>query len=197
MDDGWVNVPAIHEPIVQIRAKRVTVELQRPNISGSQVASPFSLSIGFHKIRWLCLTPLDIPSSRRLPQEVSPPMLVERGIPFERQIGSLIPRRLVPLKRWVSISVKSRSGWTTTGSDYVDRIQAKDSRLIWQKCGTSSPQIKPTTTYTSSATLMHTTHSAFLTSLWILKPTGYSDLYSGYGKARLALHLPRCCRWLG
>jgi hypothetical protein len=62
MDDGWVEVPAVHEPIVRTRfekksllqlrwTKRVRVELQRPNISRTPLASSFSLAIGFHKIR--------------------------------------------------------------------------------------------------------------------------------------------------
>jgi hypothetical protein len=59
-DDGWDEVPAGHELIVRARfenkvirlrgTKRVRVQLQLPNISGTSPASPFSLSIGFHKI---------------------------------------------------------------------------------------------------------------------------------------------------
>ena len=55
------------------------VELQRPNIFGTPPAPPFSLSVGFHKIRGLAWRLLTIPSSFRLPMEVSPPTLVERG----------------------------------------------------------------------------------------------------------------------
>jgi hypothetical protein len=60
LDDGSVEVPAVHEPIVQTRFERkplrargtksVTIELQGPNISGTPLASSFSLPIGFHKI---------------------------------------------------------------------------------------------------------------------------------------------------
>ena len=65
MDDGWVEVPAVHESIVRTSfekkntpfplrgTKRMRAELQRPNISSVPLASPFSLSIGFHKIRGL------------------------------------------------------------------------------------------------------------------------------------------------
>ena len=62
-DDGWVEVPAVHDPTVwtrfekknflRLRGTRERVELQRPNISGTLLTPPFSLSIGFHKIRGL------------------------------------------------------------------------------------------------------------------------------------------------
>ena len=87
MDNGWVEVPAVHEPIVGTRfatknvlrlrrTKRVRVELQRPV---PPLASPFSLSIGFHTFQGLAWRLLSIPySSRRPPKEVSRPMSVER-----------------------------------------------------------------------------------------------------------------------
>ena len=64
MADGWVEVAAVHDPTAWTRFekknpspterdKRVRVELQRSNISGTPLAPPFSLSIGFHKIRGL------------------------------------------------------------------------------------------------------------------------------------------------
>jgi hypothetical protein len=59
----------------------VRVELQRPNISGTPLASSLSLSIGFHKIRGLARRLLTIPSSRCCPKEISPPTLVEESIP--------------------------------------------------------------------------------------------------------------------
>ena len=90
MDDGWVEVPAIHEPIVWTRFEKTSrmsflhqllfqghlswrVELQQPNVSGTRLAPPppISLSIGFHKIRGPAWRLLTIPSSRRLPKQVS------------------------------------------------------------------------------------------------------------------------------
>ena len=84
MTDGWVE--AHHstvwsrfekKPFPTERDKRMRVELQRPNISGTPLAFPSPLSIGFYKIRGLARRPLTIPSSCHISMEVSPPSLVE------------------------------------------------------------------------------------------------------------------------
>ena len=64
MDDAWVEVPAIHEPIPQTRfekkeasplrgIKRLRAELQRPIYLVPHSLSSFSLSVGFHKVEVL------------------------------------------------------------------------------------------------------------------------------------------------
>ena len=69
MDDGWVEVPAVHEPIVQTRfanKKRSPTERDKESYSqgaaaGTPLASPLSLSIGFHMVRGLAWRLLSIP----------------------------------------------------------------------------------------------------------------------------------------
>ena len=79
VDDGWVEVPGVHDPIVRTRFdkkntspderdQRARVELQRPNISGAPLASPlFPVSRLQQDLR-SCLTPLndplELPSSK-------------------------------------------------------------------------------------------------------------------------------------
>ena len=87
MDDGWVEVPAVHEPVVRARfakSKRSPAERDKEGenrvaAAGTPLASPFSLSIGFHMIQGLAWRLLSIPSLKSpSPKEVSPPMLVEK-----------------------------------------------------------------------------------------------------------------------
>ena len=87
MDDGWVEVPAVHEPIVRTRfakknllrlsgTKRARVELQRP-VPHSLRPLPFqSASTCFEVL--LGASYRSPYSSRRPTKEVSPPMLVHR-----------------------------------------------------------------------------------------------------------------------
>ena len=72
MGDGWVEVPALHGPTAQIRidkknflrlsgTKRVRVELQQPDISGTPLASP-SLPVNrLQQYSRSCLAPLNDP----------------------------------------------------------------------------------------------------------------------------------------
>ena len=86
VDDGWVELPAVHDSATRFDKKNSPDErdtesgsrVQWPNISGTPLASCFSLSIGFDKIRGLARQLLTIPSSRHLSKEVSPPTLVAR-----------------------------------------------------------------------------------------------------------------------
>ena len=86
MDNGYVEVPTVHEPIVRIgfaKKKRSLAESDKESWSrvaaaGTPSASPFSLSMGFHMIRGLVWHLLSIPSLKSLSLRRSPPMLVER-----------------------------------------------------------------------------------------------------------------------
>ena len=69
MVDGWVEVPAVHEPIVRTRfeekksspAERDKESYSQGAAAGTPLASPLSLSIGFHMIRGLAWRLLSIP----------------------------------------------------------------------------------------------------------------------------------------
>ena len=70
MDDGWAEAPTVHEPIVRTRfakKKPSPAEMDKESQSrvaaaGTPLASPFSLSIGFHMIRALAWRLLSSPS---------------------------------------------------------------------------------------------------------------------------------------
>ena len=56
MDDGRVEVPTVHDPIVGSLAERDQRESKSScsgRASGTALASPFPLSVGFNKIRGL------------------------------------------------------------------------------------------------------------------------------------------------
>ena len=74
--DGRVKVPALHEPIVRSRSKKNLSPAERDKESESRVAAAEFI---WYPTRFVCFpVNLMIPSSRRLPKEVSPPTLVER-----------------------------------------------------------------------------------------------------------------------
>ena len=71
MVDGWVEVPAVHEPIVRTRfakkKRRSPAERDKESYSGvaaagTPLSSHFSLPIGFHMIRGFAWRLLSIPS---------------------------------------------------------------------------------------------------------------------------------------